>query len=502
MAAPSPVGSVRWVKDHWVARITLSDGHRKPVHLSAELTQEQAKAKAYELQAAINRAVQAGHAVTDENRRKPVKPTTVAETMSDWVARYWAAKKAKGLRTVNDLQGRWNTHIAAFLGNLPMASIAPKHIDALLDSLDAKVAAGELSAKTALNVWSDVRTMFRTAVGARSTSGLRCLEVDVTAGMEGPSADGEARQGPVLTASEFLALMEAREVPLLRRQFYACAVYLAARKGELLGLTAADIQLERGVVLIDKQFDDWGHVVPTKTKQVRTVSIEKELCPLLAHLVMTRPVGRIFEAIDGGGGHSARELRLDLERAGLTRRELFDRTKERSALRFHDLRHTGLTWCAVRGDDPSRIKWRGGHSSLTQTDRYTAAGRNLPEAFGEPFPVLPLALCYDPASSGGSIPRIQLGRNRAKNKATKVEAAGVEPSSDCLEATDSAKTGEFGGVPERLDTSKRVRIQHRDPAIEALLKGLCEATERGAIEATDLVDLLATMPPKGGGSKG
>jgi integrase len=37
---------------------------------------------------------------------------------------------------------------------------------------------------------------------------------------------------------------------------------------------------------------------------------------------------------------------------------------------WHDLRATGLTWLAIRGDDPLKIKQRAGHSAFSTTEGY------------------------------------------------------------------------------------------------------------------------------------
>jgi integrase len=42
----------------------------------------------------------------------------------------------------------------------------------------------------------------------------------------------------------------------------------------------------------------------------------------------------------------------------------------RKRLRFHDLRGTGLTWMAIRGDDPLKIQQRAGHRTFEMTHKY------------------------------------------------------------------------------------------------------------------------------------
>ena len=56
---------------------------------------------------------------------------------------------------------------------------------------------------------------------------------------------------------------------------------------------------------------------------------------------------------------------------------------------FHDLRATGITWMAVRGDEHLRIKQRAGHRGFSTTEMYIREAENLRDGFGTPFPPLP-----------------------------------------------------------------------------------------------------------------
>jgi hypothetical protein len=88
----------------------------------------------------------------------------------------------------------------------------------------------------------------------------------------------------------------------------------------------------------------------------------------------------------------ARGLRSWLIKAGVDRRELHHRTPTTRPIRFHDLRATGVTWMAVRGDDPLKIQHRAGHIDFDTTQRYIREAEALHEGFGVPFPELPTAL--------------------------------------------------------------------------------------------------------------
>jgi hypothetical protein len=85
----------------------------------------------------------------------------------------------------------------------------------------------------------------------------------------------------------------------------------------------------------------------------------------------------------------ARGLRRYLKRAGVDRHELHHRTPPTRPIRFHDLRATGISWMAVRGDEPMKIQERAGHTDFETTQRYIRMAEALREGFGVVFPDLP-----------------------------------------------------------------------------------------------------------------
>ena len=123
-------------------------------------------------------------------------------------------------------------------------------------------------------------------------------------------------------------------------------------------------------------------------------------------------------------------LREHLQLAGVTRAELFTSDATRRAITFHDLRATGITWAAVRGDDPLRIKQRAGHRSFSTSEGYIREAENLREGFGVPFPPLPAALVT--VSARVSAFRRRPTRGRAKFPWYGVEQRGIEPRTSAL----------------------------------------------------------------------
>jgi integrase len=263
---------------------------------------------------------------------------------------------------------------------------------ALVRVLDAKVRAGEIHWKYAKNVWGTATKMAADAVSSKLDT-LRVRQDDPCSGVEGPDV-GEERSKQFLYPSEFLKFVSCADVPLHWRRVVAQAVYLYPRDGEHRVLRFADVDLDHGVITIVRAWDRRAKAVKaTKTKRTRRFNVEPSLLPLL----------RALHDEDGKDGDAllaklpserdmARGLRRWLKRAGVTRPELHTTTPTTKAMTWHDLRATGLTWMAVRGDDPLKIMSRAGHERFETTQRYVREAEAIRDGFGQPFPPLPPAL--------------------------------------------------------------------------------------------------------------
>ena len=158
--------------------------------------------------------------------------------------------------------------------------------------------------------------------------------------------------------------------------------------GELAALEWGDVDLEHGTIHVHRSLDTkrGQGLKSTKSAVARRVPIEQALLPLLQSMKESAKGERVIELPKA---HLARPLRVYLKSAGIKRGELFVTDGTRKAVTFHDLRATGITWCAVRGDDALKIKQRAGHASFSTTEGYIREAENLREGFGEVFPPLP-----------------------------------------------------------------------------------------------------------------
>ncbi len=369
------------------------------------------------------------------------------ETVADWFKRLHAAKEAKGLSSVGDMRGRAKKWILPGLEARAMTAVTREHVEAIVRRLDAAVAAfqkhgpgeGRLSPSTAANVWGDLQHALDEAVRAKDP-GLRVLATNPARDVRGPDAGAE-REGQILYSAELVALLRgvavapaALDVPVYRRHCYGMAVYTKARASELEALTARDVDLVNGTITIAKQSDRKSKgrkdTKATKTGRVRTVDIETHLRPLLAALV-EHPQGKDGRLLRMPPPEDRAELlRKDLLTVGVSRAALhIEGDPLRRAINFHDLRDTGLTMMAVRGDSPIVIQWAGGHTDFKTTQGYIDRGRVEARRIGAPLPPLPPELV--PEQTKKNRPEVPRGDSAASifpfslgNSAT---PTGIEP---------------------------------------------------------------------------
>lgn len=216
-----------------------------------------------------------------------------------------------------------------------------------------------------------IRTVLRLALGRAVKHGLVPRNV---AALASPPKQ-ERHEIQPLEPSELRAFLSAIEGHRLEALF-VLAVTSGMRSGELLGLTWADLHLERSEVLVRlalQRIDGAPQLVAPKSTAGRrtialpTVAVEAlrahrvrqleeriaagpEWQPVIDDLVFCTALGRPLDQ-----ANLLRTLHGILERAGLPRR------------RFHDLRHSMATALLVAGVSPRVVMEMLGHSQISLT---------------------------------------------------------------------------------------------------------------------------------------
>jgi integrase len=372
-------------------RVSMPDGTRPIFDLTKGATEAEAKAEA----AALSQIARKGGL-----KRAPAKPAPKHETCAEWWDRYFDLQTKKGRVTVKDARGRVKNWVLPILKGKVMRLVTPDDLRRVVNRIDEAIESGAIKSKTGDNIWGDVTSAFRAACSSKVTE-LRIREDNPTEKVEGPES-GPDREKPILYPTEIVALLSCEEVPVERRRIYALALYLGARSNELAALQASSFDLEHQQVTIDRQVDrETKDDRQTKTRRVRSFTLEPAVLELLAAMCDDRPRGRLLD------------MPPDEERAALLRQDLLTAKVTRAALHvendplrvplwFHHLRDTCLTMMAIRGDDPLKIQFRGGHTDFKMTQKYISRAKNLPPNIGVPFPEIPESLLPPILPSDGS----------------------------------------------------------------------------------------------------
>lgn len=377
------------------------------------------------------------------------KPAT-AETCDTYFARLALARKAEGITNVRKEGYDWAKWISPRIGSRPVASVTRDEIEDVRNALDTEVklrltsglAAG-LSGKSAMNIWSCLRTTFKEAVSARDRT-LRVRPDDPTAGHK-PPLSTPSRAKTFLFPNEVTRLLECEAVPLEWRRAYAVAVWTYVRPEELEALTWADVDFDAGTVSVSKAIDartGKAKPMPKTANAVREVPIEPTLRPLLVAMHAERasdraPVLPVLRELNDK--FRAKLLREHLELAGVKRERLRADTLTLMRVNFRSCRDTGVTWLALAGVSLAAAQRRAGHQDVSQTLAYVKLAEDLSGAIGEPFPALPAGLLESPRNSPGRFkPR--------KNPSISVPEEGVEPAHENItidrENKDDRASGE------------------------------------------------------------
>ncbi len=451
-------GSVTKHGDHYDIRITYPDGTRsgfdcQPPGMSEAKAREKAK-RLTEL--AAQRPPPDREAPAP--RPQPLPEGEPGETVAKWVDRWIDERKRRGLTSAHDDDGRLKKWVFPSIGNRCVATVTAEHLEQLVEELDEHVRADDCSWKTAKNTWGAVSKMFGDACRSKARA-LRVRRDNPAEHVRGPDV-GTVKAQAYLYPSEFLALVSCERVPIRWRRLFTAAVYTYARAAELEALGPEDVDVERKLLHIHRGIDrsekSRGSRKETKTNSPRRVPIEANAVELM-RLLRAEAKGERLLAMPPICDLSTR-LRQYLRWAGVTRAELFTDDATRKQITFHDLRATGITWMAIRGDEAMRIMQRAGHKDIATTMIYVREAAAIREGFGEVFPPLPADLLSAGLSAEGPATWAKLREDQWKQ----ASPAGFEPPVDAQIDQDHAGVAQKWG-PDTCATEVDKCAEDRRP---------------------------------------
>lgn len=470
--------------EHFDIQITYPDGSRsRPMCMPREMDEDAARTKALELTEIADRENLTG---------RPARSSLGDESVDEWAERWFDDRRDRGLSSAEDDSGRWSKWVSPVIGPIAMVAVTRDDVEDVVQHLDRAIRARSndpeqragCSWKSAQNVWGLVVKAFKDAAKSKNRS-LRVRVENPTSDIEGPDR-GDPKAKAYVFPTEFMEIVERADVSSAWRRAIALNVYLYCRPGELRALTWDDVDIERGLVHIHRSLDREGRSNATKTGKSRRFAIEPSLLPLLRAMhAEANGVGAVIELPDDR--HLSRGLRAILRRVGLKREELHARSATQKNLRWYDLRATGITWMAIRGDDPLKIMSRAGHADFKTTQIYIREAEQVREGFGTVFPPLPSEIIGPKPPVEFRQEFRQSGEIEQKSRPNKVEAPGIEPRqnavNDVVSSADESDASTSLSARADVTTSSPApntqRVAQADPVEEALAAALAEASTVG-----------------------
>ena len=255
------------------------------------------------------------------------------------------------------------------------------------------------------------------------------------------------------------------------RPLFAAAVYTGLRKGELLGLTKAKVDLRERLLYVARSYDR----VTNKSKREEVIPIASELIPFLEIAIEASPSDLVFPAPDGsmmredvdienvlrralgragivlgyehvcrrkGCGHSARHEDPELRLCPTCNMKLWPKALVRP-IRFHDLRHTTASLLLMAGASLAAVQRILRHSDPRITTE--VYGHLVPDNLRAEIDRLRFGIAPPPKSSNASPTSAALSTGFATSVlhpgpiAFSDEKIGPTPSNDSDELTEWAR---------------------------------------------------------------
>lgn len=543
-------GAPRWnaSQGYWEARVSLGD-KREPVPMrgipKCSATPPSSSPASCSC-ASCAQACRVARMISDKTRAEGRVLANVEETANEWHTRYLTRHEELG-RTTRNMAGAWERWVGPTIGTIAMADVKRDHIITIRNALTKAVEADEITAKRALNIWSEiVKAPFGRAfhdddpqystlrVGSEATNPAVGVKPPVTKAQL--VADRRERQP--LYPYEFFQLITCAEIPVEDRRSIVIATYLYSRPQEHFANRWFDVDWRAREVRVRRKLDvRSGNELPgTKSDAgIREIPIHENLMPLLEamHAIVGDDNDRLIPPPGGicRRGNEARSyeklakrIRAYLKIAGIARRELWTGTPDHMPFDWRSLRTTGCTWMAMLGTDSYVLARYSGHKQPETTwASYIKQGPDLRRRHGEPFPPLPADLLdVPPPEPRPTFGRVLVsGQNRLNDPATlqrrgrDSKLPGGGPKTASAEAL--AIAGRSPGEPENteaigasasplaiaaeptpaatvLDGSERPESAREDPR-ELLRRAIMLHLERGEDSAAaELMEILKRKP--------
>lgn len=316
-------------------------------------------------------------AIREKERKEAI---TLKQWASVWLEALSGDEDARGqtgyrgnprsVGTIRSYRSTLEAHVFPRIGDMILKEVTPDHVEAVVDAATRQ--GKKHTPGAGRNVARTLRAMFNAAIAA-DAGGVEVNPVDPNL-LKVEKTTGKGLSGRTATPEQI------RELTTLMPPHLALAIPLAAwcalRQGELLGLQRGDfIALDIDGETRVKVQRQWHSKLsppgyaPPKAGSERTIHVPASVVNMvrehLAKYVPDKATAPLFpspQSPDRPMGQSA-----------LDRYWRAARDKVKPGLRFHDLRHTGLTFYAQQGATLRDLMERGGHTDVNSAMTYQQA---------------------------------------------------------------------------------------------------------------------------------
>jgi integrase len=236
------------------------------------------------------------------------------------------------------------------LGGARLSEITSVTVQDLVD----RMLAADLDASTIRNTLMPLRAIYRRALARGDVA------VNPIAGIELPAVRG--KRDRIAAPAEATALVAA--LPDDDRAVWATAFYAGLRLGELWALRREDVDLEAGVIRVERSWDRRDGVIEPKSRAGRrAVPIIAALRPHLAARKLRRGTGAVLLFGEGRRPFNRDQLVARAAKAW--------KTAGLEPIGLHECRHTFASILIAAGVNAKALSTYLGHSSIQITlDRY------------------------------------------------------------------------------------------------------------------------------------
>ena len=345
----------------WTCQITLPDAKRKYIYGKTR------KEVAEKLPAVLGDA-QLGIPV-------PTGRRTLGQFLDRWLED--AVKRKNAYKTYESYRSIVRTHITPALGARPLASLTAQDVQRFLSE----------KGKTASpSMVKHCRDVLRIALGQAKR--WRLVAYNAAADTEPPRVSKrQIRALPREDANAILAAVAGTrmEIPV------TVALTLGLRRGEMLGLRWADVDLDAATLCVRFQLQRhdgaWVFVLPKSEEGRRTLPLP----PSLVAALRTHRSRQIEERLQAGPRWQDHDLVFPTEigtpQDGMNLTHRFQDRLRRAGvppMRFHDLRHGAATLLLASGFTLKEVQEILGHSTFRMTaDTYAHLSQDVRRDWAE-----------------------------------------------------------------------------------------------------------------------